>query len=148
MEVLFELLFEFIAEVVLQFVFEVILEAGARGVAQVLKNRVVRTLLGALLMLGGAFAGGLWWGDRLTDLGRTEPPRSIWVSIGLAGAFLIAALAAWRRDRLRAGGEARAPSPRSLRPWQWPAARLGLFAAVNAAVASGIATGFDPRPLR
>ena len=143
-----EVLFEFIAEVVLQFVFEVILEGGARGAAQVLKNRVVRSLLRAILLLGGAFAGGLWWGDRLTDLGRTEPPRSIWVSIGLAGAFLIAAAATWRREQRRPDADVRARSSRNPRPWQWPAARLALFAAVNAAVASGIATGFDPRPLR
>jgi hypothetical protein len=148
MEFLFELLFEFIAEVVVQFLFELVLETGARGVAQLLKNRVVRGLLGAVLLLGGAFAGGLWWGARLTELGRTDPPRSLWVSIGLGGAFLAAAMAQWLRDRRRPDRETRPSSSRSLRPWHWRAGRLTLFAAINVAVATGIATGFDPRPLR
>ncbi|HJV09600.1 MAG TPA: hypothetical protein VJ653_07955 [Acidimicrobiales bacterium] len=139
MEILFELLFE----VVFQFVGEVVLELGFRALGRLLGNRFVRLAIGA----GAGFGGGYWWGARLTELGRTEPPRSLWVSIGLAVVLGSVALVKVLRDdpprfppdgRLARIGE-------TFTPWRWPAGRLAAYALVNVAVAAGIATGFDPR---
>ena len=141
MGILFELLFE----VVLQFVGEVVLEVGLRGVARLLVNRVVRAALG----VAAGFGGGYWWGSWLTEAGRTVPPRSLGVSIGLAVAFATVALVkVLRRDPRRFPPETRmARLGEMFTPWRWSPGRLGGFALVNVAVAAGIAAGFDPRPL-
>ena len=141
MEILFELLFE----VVLQFVGEVLLEAGFRVVGRVLANRVVRTVLAITV----GFGGGYWWGARLSELGRTEPPSSLWVSIGLAGVFgTVALVKVLRGTPRRVPAESRMERfELAFTPWRWSAARLGRFALLNMALAAGIAVGFDPRPL-
>ena len=140
MEILFELLFE----VVLQFVGEVVLEAGFRVVGRVLANRVVRAVLG----MAAGFGGGYWWGARLSELGRTEPPRSLWVSIGLAVFFgTVALVKVLRREPPRLRPDSRMERfEQAFTPWRWSPARLLGFALVNVAVAAGIAAGFDPQP--
>ncbi len=144
MEILFELVFEILG----QFVLEILMEGTFRGVARLLSNRIVRGALGAGFAVAAGFAGGYWWGSRLTELGRTDPPTSLWVSIGLAALFLgIALVQGLRRPsgdtELHDGGIAE-----RLVPWRWSVGRLLGFALLNAAAASGIAAGFVPRPLR
>ena len=140
-----EFLFEILFEVVFQFVGEVLLDAGLRGVARVLANRVVR----AALAIAAGFGAGYWWGVRLSELGRTEPPSSLWVSIALA-AFLgtIALVKALRGEPSRAPVDSRMDRfEMAFTPWRWSAARLLGFALVNVAIATGIAAGFDPQAL-
>lgn len=137
MEVIFELLFE----IVFQFLAELLFDTAFR----LLAHRVVRAVLAA----AAGFGAGYWWGARLIELGRTEPPRSLWVSIALAALFATVALVkVLRRHRPRRRPDARMDRfEEALTPWRWSAARLLGFALVNVAVAAGIAAGFDPRPL-
>jgi len=71
------------------------------------------------------------------------------VSIGLAavlGAFALVKVL--RDDPPRFPSDsAWARIGESFAPWRWSPARLVGFAVVNVAVATGIAVGFDPRPL-
>ena len=142
-----ELLVELVVEFVFQFLFEVVVEAGFRGVGRVLSNRVVRFVLGTVTTLGLGVGGGYWWGSRLTELGRTEPPSSLWVSLALAAAFvtlaLVRALTGRGEDSM---GEPTGVADRLL-PWRWSPERLLGFAALNGSVAIGIALGFTPRAL-
>ncbi len=140
MEILLELLFE----VVFQFVGEVFLERVFRGAAQVLRNRVVRAVLG----MTAGFGGGYWWGWRLTELGRADPPSSLWVSVGLALVLgTVALVKVLRRDPPRYPPDSRPGRiAETSAPWRWSPARLAGYALVNGAVAAGIAAGFTPRP--
>lgn len=153
MEILFELVFEILG----QFILEILMEGTFRGVARVLKNRIVRVVLGAGLAVAAGYAAGYWWGSRLTELGRTDPPTSLWVSMGLAAVFLtIAAVQALRRaSPIETVTD---PSPQApplyrrriadrLVPWRWSVARLLGFALLNASAGAGIAAGFTPRAL-
>ena len=137
MAILFELLFE----IVFQFLGELLFETAFR----LLANRVVRAVLAA----AAGFGGGYWWGARLTELGRTDPPRSLWVSVGLVALFATVALVkVLRRDRPRLRPDSRMDRfEEAFAPWRWSAARLLGFALMNVAVAAGIAAGFDPQPL-
>ncbi len=135
---------ELLIEIVGQVVFELVLEGAFHGVARLLENRVVRTVLGALLAVAVGYGGGYWWGSRLTELGRTDPPMSLWVSIGLAVLFLALAAARARARRAQSGPPGVAER---LLPWRWSGPRLLGFALLNGAAAGGIAVGFVPRPL-
>lgn len=138
MEIILELVLEFFGQIVLEF----LLDGIGRGVARVLRNRVVKAVLGLALGAAVGFGGGYWWGSRLTELGRTEPPRSLWVSIALAGVFVaLAGVRAVRRRRPVAYDTV------ALAPWRWSVLRLVGFAVMNAAAAAGIAAGFTPRVL-
>jgi hypothetical protein len=129
-----EILFELLLEIVFQFVGEVVLEFVFRGFAHLLANRVVRAVLG----VAAGFGGGYWWGARLTELGRTEPPRSLWVSIGLAVILgMVALIKIVRRDRPRFPPDGRlARIGETFMPWRWSAPRLAGYALVNVAVAA------------
>lgn len=138
MEIILELVLEFFGQIVLEF----LLDGIGRGVARVLRNRVVKAVLGLAVGAAVGFGGGYWWGARLTELGRTDPPKSLWVSIALAGAFAtLAVLRAVRRRRPVADDTV------TLVPWRWSVLRLVGFAVMNAAAAAGIAAGFTPRVL-
>ena len=153
MEILFELVFEILG----QFILEVLVEGGFRKAARFLSNRIVRAVLGAGFAVAAGFAGGYWWGARLTELGRTDPPTSLWVSISLAAVFLtIALVQALRRassiETVTDPSPSETPLDRHgiverLAPWRWSVARLSGFALLNAAAAAGIAAGFTPRAL-
>jgi hypothetical protein len=145
MEVLLELLFEILGEVIL----ELLLEGGLRKLARLLSNRIVRTALVGGLGAGLTYGGGYWWGSRLTELGRTDPPRSLWVSIGLAVLFIaLATVRALGREPSQAEVDSRGGRFGDvLRPWSWSLVRLLGFALLNAAAAAGMATGFTPRSL-
>lgn len=142
MEIIFELLFE----VVGQFLIEVVGDFGFRGVARTLSNRIVKAVLGAVLAVGVGFGSGYWWGNRLTEAGRTDPPSSLWVSIALVAVF--SAIALYRivqaRDERRGSPWRAQEGGASVLPWRWSATRLLGFALMNAAVATGIAVGFTP----
>jgi hypothetical protein len=143
-EIIFELLFEFIGQLII----EVLFEAGLRGIARLLSNRTARIALAIALALTAGYGGGYWWGYRLSELGRTDPPKSLWLSIGLAAAFFALALArSLRGSSVRQVTPSEA-GPRGLWPWHWSSSRLFGFALLNAAVAVGIAVGFTPRALR
>jgi hypothetical protein len=147
MEILLELVFEILGQVI----FEFLLEGTFRGLARVLSNRIVRAVLGTGLGVAVGYGGGYWWGSRLTELGRTHPPKSLWVSIGLAVLFItLAVVQALRRvSRQREGESRRDRLAEALAPpWRWSVLRLLGFALLNAAAAVGIAAGFAPRPLR
>lgn len=146
MEVLLEVIFEFL----FQFLFELVLEGAFRGLARPLRNRIVRAVLGVGLALAVGYGGGFWWGSRLTESGRTQPPKSLWVSIGLAVLFgTVTAVQALRREPKPAPPlSARDRLVAALTPWRWSVVRLLGFALFNAAIATGIAAGFEPRPLR
>ena len=146
MEIVLELLFEIVGQVV----FEFLLEGVFRGVARLLSNRIVRVVLGGGLAVAVGYGGGYWWGSRLTELGRTDPPKSLWVSVSLVVFFLALALVRMARREVR---EENASPQREwiaerLLPWRWSLGRLLGFALLNAAVAAGIAVGFDPQVLR
>ena len=92
-----------------------------------------RSIVGAVVGLGF----GLAWGFHLAD--RSGPPKLLWVSIVLAAV----ALALIRSDR--ASDEREPPSfwrRLVVPPWRWPNRRLADFAAMNAAIAAGIAIGY------
>lgn len=137
MELIFELLFELFGQLIVELIFE----AGFRGAARILSNRVVR----AVLAVGAGFGGGYWWGWRLTEIGRTDPPNALWVSIGLAVAFTAAALVKARTGEGSDGSGTHNRAAQALLPWRWSASRLAGFALVNAAVATGVAAGFTPK---
>ena len=138
MGIILELVLEFVGQILLEF----LLDGIGRGVARVLRNRVVKAVLGLAVGAAVGFGGGYWWGSRLTELGRTDPPRSLWVSIALAGAFVaLAVVRAVRRRRPVADDTV------TLAPWRWSVPRLLGFAVLNVAAAAGIAAGFTPRSL-
>ena len=133
---------EILFEIVFQFVFELFanlfMEFGFRTVANLLRARITRLVIGA----AAGFGFGLWWGGRLADRGHEGVPRLFVVSIVVA--VVAGALAAnrMRRDR---DGRAPATDPRAVlvAPWRWDAARLTALALLNVAVAAGIDVGFN-----
>ena len=144
MEIILELVLEFLGELI----FELLAESSFRVATRALSNRVVRVVLGLAVALAFGFGGGFWWGARLSEAGRTDPPRALAVSVALSLAFAVLALLVTLQDRRAARGSADAePIPSGRLPWQWPPMRLLGFAWLNAAVAAGIAAGFVPRPL-
>jgi len=145
MEFLLELFFEIFGQMILEF----LLDGLFRKVPPLFAKRAVRAVLAACLGLVFFFGGGYWWGSRLTEIGRTEPPRSLWVSIGLAALFLTLAFvqAVRRESEPEAGTSARQRLVEAVRPWRWSVARLASFALFNTAAAAGIAVGFSSRPL-
>ena len=150
LEFVFELVFQFFFEVVAEFLFE----AGYRGAARVLRSRIVRYGLAAVV----GFGFGVWWGDRLSGGHR---PYLFWLSLAVAAVSGIAAL---RRssemnqpppaspvDDLRqlavSPAGAGRPSWRAIvDPRRWPVHRFVGLAVLNSAVAAGIGVGFDPLP--
>ena len=146
MEILFELVFEVLGQVI----FEFLLEGTFRGLARVLSNRIVRAALGIGLGAAVGYGGGYWWGSRLTELGRTDPPNALWVSIGLAVLFItLAVVQTLRRESRQGDAESRRERlAEAVAPWRWSRMRLLGFALLNTAAAFGIAAGFTPRQLR
>jgi hypothetical protein len=148
MEIVFELLFELVGQLLIELVFNL----GFRGAGRLLSNRFVRFVLGVTLGGGLAYAGGWWWGDRLSEAGRTEAPSSLYVSIGLAVAFgalaLGRAIKGRRKDSLDVtfGDLLEEPgeSLELLSLVHWPASRLLTFCLINVAIALGISAGFTP----
>lgn len=134
MELVFELLFQFVFEVV----GDVLFETGFRRTARVARSRVGRLVIA----VAAGFGAGLWWGARLSERGRVDEPRSLWISLALAVVFGLGALWRWRRGRPAQDPHVVSP------PWRWPLYRLAGFAVLNLAVAAGIAVGFNPHPLR
>ncbi len=134
MEFLFELVFQFVFEVLGEF----LVDAGYHGTVRVFRSRAGR--FGAASAVG--LGAGLFWGAWLSDAGRVQEPRALWISLGFG---IVAGLGAlWRRRR----GDRPGRQPVLTPPWRWPAYRLVGFAVLNLAVAAGVAIGFSPQPLR
>jgi hypothetical protein len=131
-EIIFELVFQLLFEVIGELLFE----AGFKGGARVLRSAAGRFAIAS----AAGFGAGFWWGARLSETGRVEEPRTLWVSLGFAVVAGLAALWRWRRPP---ADEAPVLSP----PWRWPATRWVGFAVLNAAIAAGVAVGFDPQPV-
>lgn len=145
MEIVLELLVEFLSQII----FEFLLEGSFRWIARLLSSSVVRTVFAVGLAVAVGYSGGYWWGSRLTELGRTDPPTSLWVSLGLTVLFITLAVA---RALPREKGEAQTPSQRerledALVPWRWSVLRLLGYALLNASVAAGVAVGVTPKVL-
>ena len=132
MDFVFELLFQFLFEVV----GEGLVELGFKGSARVLRSKIGRAVASTI----AGFAFGVWWGAHLVDQGGAHRPRLFWVSIALA---LVAGIGAHRRWRTSAADEGQ-PVKILQVPWRWPLYRLVAFAALNTAIAAGIATGWHP----
>lgn len=101
------------------------------------------------MTLGAGIGAGFWWGVRLSEAGRTEPPSSLWISFAMAAIFVTLALVRALRSSSEVGsGGGGGGAPAGLRarltPWQWSPERLLGFAALNGSVAIGIAVGFSP----
>ncbi len=136
---------DFILEALVQFLFEIVgqilFEAGFHASAAILRSRFGRFVVAAAVGL----AGGLWWGERLSSAGRVQEPRALWVSIGLS----VVAAALGLRQQVTHAVTDEGPGLRSVLapPWKWPTYRLVGFAALNAAIAVGIAVSFRPHPI-
>jgi hypothetical protein len=150
LELLVELVFQFLFEVVAEF----LLEAGWKRAARVLRHRWVN--YGLAVVVGFGF--GVWWGDRLSGDHR---PALFWVSLAVAVIASVGALR--RRSEMAPPGEERAVAElRGLAdstqvepglswrtimdPRQWPSHRFVGLAVLNGAVAAGIAVGFEALP--
>lgn len=59
-----EAIFEFLLEIIGQVVVKLLIDLGVRGIANLLRNRVVRAVLGLAAAAGVGFGGGYWWGAR------------------------------------------------------------------------------------
>lgn len=132
-----ELIFELIAEFIGQLVFEAVVELGGRGLARVLDTRIGRAVVPAAVMAAIGFAGGYAWGRHVADIGQAGVPRTIWVSLALA---ILAALLALRTRRNPDWETRVEPLPVALRP---TAERFALLAFLNITIALGVAAGFN-----
>lgn len=137
---------ELLFEVVVQFVFELVaqffMEFGFRAVASLLRAKITRLVVGGT----AGFGFGLWWGARLTGQEHDGVPRLYVVSI--VAALVAGALALNRLLRDRDGPDPAAASADPIAilvaPWRWDASRLAALALLNVAVAAGIDVGFHP----
>ncbi len=134
MDFIFELIFQLLFEVIGEFLFE----AGFHGAARVLRSRVGRFVVASL----AGFGAGFWWGARLSAKGRVQEPRTLWISLALAVLAGLGAVWRWRQGSETVDEAVVSP------PWRRPTYRLAGFAILNAAVAAGVAVGFQPNPLR
>ena len=149
-----EFLFELVFQVVFEAIAEGLLEAGYKRTARVLRFPAVRYGLGAGVGLGF----GVWWGDRLSGGHR---PSLFRISVAVAAVSGVAALRRSselkRPDPPRAADNLRGPADTPadtdgfswravVDPRRWPVQRLVGLAVLNAAVAAGIAVGFNPLP--
>jgi hypothetical protein len=134
MDFIFEILIQFVIEVLGEFLVEV----GFRGAAAVLRSWVGRYVITVI----AGFGGGLWWGAHLTARGRTQEPRTLWVSLGLAAICAVWALL--RRTQKQLPDQRTGFLSIFAPPWRWPAYRFAGFAALNAAIAGGVLVGFRP----
>lgn len=140
-----EFVIEFIVELVFQLLFEVVIDSIGRGASRVLSSRVVRLVVSGVVVAACGFAGGYWWGTRLSGV-RTAPPKLLYMSIALACAFAVAALVRSRDESPTDDGDPLAigfGEP----PWRrgyWSASRLTTFSIVNAFIGFGILAGFTP----
>jgi hypothetical protein len=133
MELIFEVLFEFVAQVI----FEVVVELGGHAVARVLDTRIGRAIASATLMAGFGFVGGYAWGRHVADIGHKGMPRTLWVSLGLAALAAVLAV----RTRRDADWEERVASvPTVLKP---TAERFAQLSFLNVTIALGVLVGFN-----
>lgn len=137
-DILLEFLIQLLVQLVVEVIGQLLIETAFHGVANVLRSRLGRY---AVTILAG-FGFGLVWGDHLS--GNVSWPKLLWVSLGLAAAAFVAAIAraAYPMDNSPSDDNtfraALAP------PWRWRTDRLAGLVILNLAVASGIALAFRP----
>jgi len=133
-----ELLVQLVVQLVVEIIGDLLIETSLRGVANVLRNRVGRYVLGAVVGLGV----GVGWGQHLS--GQQSWPRLLWVSLLLGAVALVLAVGrAGAPVVVRSGWRAQFAWP-----WQWSADRLVGFAFINAGLAVGVVVGFAGRTAR
>jgi hypothetical protein len=135
-----DFLFEFLFQIIFEVIGEALLEYGFSGASRVVRSRIGRWTVSVIV----GFGFGAYWGHYLSEAGVGHRPRLLWVSVALAVFAVICALArslqvtdSVARRHIRA-------EERALLPWQWPAVRLVGFAAMNIAIAVGIAVAYQP----
>jgi hypothetical protein len=135
-----DFIFEFLFQIVFEFIGEALLDAGFHGASRFLGSKIGRYTVAVAV----GFGAGAWWGSYLSDAGAGHRPRLFVVSIVLGVAATVAAVirVGWPHKN-RARGF-RAHLAESVAPWQWPADRLAAFAAMNVAIAAGIAVAYAP----
>lgn len=148
LELLFEIVGQFVLEVIGQFVMEVIGDALLRPLWRRFgSERKKRVFVGCLVSLLAFGAGGAWGAWRAID-GATSWPASIWSSLAMAAAFAAGGWWVQRHPVLVGEGPGVTRPSRSMprvhswMPWTWRSRRLEHFAALNLVVAAGIVTGF------
>jgi hypothetical protein len=135
-----DFIFEFLFQIVLEIVGQALLEFGFRGASRVLRSRIGRYTLSVV----AGFGFGAWWGTYLSDAGGGHRPRLFWVSVALAVLSSVAAVARAARTSSTEVYPCQSDARSSLLPWEWPMERLVGFAALNIAIAVGIAVGYRP----
>ncbi|MCB0962078.1 MAG: hypothetical protein KDA98_02050 [Acidimicrobiales bacterium] len=147
-EVLFELVFQIVAEIFGELVFQLLGDAIFRPLWRRFGSEQRKRFLVGLLVAVVAFGVGVGWGIYQGVDGRVPLAASIWSPVVLAvGLFVLSRrrpdpLALPPGERSRQPHEVWARDVSAVLPWRWDRTRLENFAAVNAAVAAGIATGY------
>ena len=131
-----EIIFEFIAEIVVQLVVEVVFDLGIRGLTAFMQTDVGRWVATLVVAIGLGLGAGVVWGRHVAGLGQTTTPRSVWVSLVIAGVAVIGAAIAWRDEDWDVK-MATVPELVRMTPL-----RFGMFGVLNAAGAIGIMVGF------
>ena len=126
------LLVELLVDLVLQFVLEVLGE----GVLDVLRTRTGRLVASAVAGL----VGGATWGAILANRGLETMPRTVWVALALAFGSLLASVAL--RGSVAEGDDATRAFPGGLLPWRWGPHQWERMALLNVLVAAGVVAGF------
>lgn len=126
-----DFLFEFLFQIMFEVIGEALLEFGFRGASRVWRSTIGRWTVSVIV----GFGFGAYWGHYLSEAGTGHRPRLLWVSVALAVLAVITALVAGRRIHAE---------ERAMLPWTWPTARLIGFAALNIAIAVGIAVAYQP----
>lgn len=137
-DILLEFLIQLLVQVVVELIGDFLLETAFHGVADVLRSRLGRLAIAVLV----GFGFGLAWGDHLSS--HASWPKLLWVSLGLAAAALIAAVARAAHPADSSPAEGSALHQALTPPWRWRTDRLVGFMVLNLAIAGGIAVGFQP----
>ena len=131
-----EIIFEFIAEIVVQLVVEIVFDLGIRGLTAFFQTDLGRWVATVVVAAGLGLGAGVVWGRHVAGLGQTTTPRSVWVSLVIAGVAVIGAAIAWRDEDWDVK-MATVPELVRMTPL-----RFGMFGVLNAAGAIGIMVGF------
>ncbi len=131
-----EIIFEFIAEIVVQLVVEIIFDLGIRGLTAFLQTDLGRWVATVVVAAGLGFGAGVGWGRHVAAIGQATTPRSVWVSLVIAGMAVIGVAIAWRDEDWDAK-MTKVPELLRMTPM-----RFGMFGVLNAAGAIGIMVGF------
>jgi len=137
-DILLEFVVQLLVQLVVEFIGDFLLETALHGVANVLRSRIGRYAIAALV----GFGFGLAWGDHLS--GHESWPKLLWVSLSVAAVALVAAILRAAHPMNSRPTEGSALQQALTRPWRWPTDRLMGFVVLNLSIAGGIALAFQP----